>query len=63
MNLEFDFGAEEIMIDANIRVLPRVCNSCKDLIMSPISEQLCKFDDIKCTRIVEVCRKCKDKNN
>ena len=48
-------------VDKNIRVLPHVCEECKDLILPPF-EYLAKFSDIRCTKIIEVCRKCKDKS-
>lgn len=52
------------MENSNIRVLPRVCGNgdCKELIITPITEQLHEFKDIQCTKIIEVCRKCKDKS-
>jgi len=45
---------------ANKRPRFRVCEDCKDIIFTPISEQLIKFDRKK-TKFIEVCRKCKNK--
>jgi len=48
-------------MDSNVRVLPRVCVECKDLIFttSPI-ERLYQYDKKK-SEFIEVCKKCKDK--
>ena len=43
----------------NIRVLPRVCDKCKDFIFTPKSEQIIDYDRKK-SDLIEVCRKCKD---
>jgi len=50
------------MGNSNIRVLPRVCKVCKDFIFTPISDQLCIFENSKRNNFIEVCRKCKDKD-
>lgn len=42
------------MENLNIRVLPRVCGICKDLILPP-------FKNIKGNETIEVCKKCSDK--
>jgi len=47
------------MEESNIRVLPHVCQRCKDLILPPF-ENLREFKDNKSEETVEVCRKCKN---
>jgi len=44
----------------NLRPQYRVCADCKDIIFTPILHQLIEFD-CKKTKLIEVCRKCKDK--
>lgn len=48
------------MVNSNIRVLPRVCGICKDLIMTPIAKQILKINKNN-DGSIEVCSKCKDK--
>ena len=46
-------------MDSNIRVLPRVCPHCKDLIFASPIERLYEYDKKK-NVFIEVCKKCKD---
>lgn len=43
----------------NLRIQYRVCDECKDIIFTPVSEQIIKFD-WKRVKFIEVCCKCKD---
>ena len=43
-----------------MRELPHVCQKCKEFILPPF-EDLLSFSDFNCNKIVEVCRKCKNK--
>lgn len=45
----------------NKRVLPRVCLVCKELITPPFKEQKEIFSDIKCTKRIDICTKCRGK--
>jgi len=45
----------------NKRVTPRVCIVCKDLILPPFKKQTEMFSDIKCTKRIDVCTKCRNK--
>ena len=44
----------------NKRILPRVCKRCYKFIFTPISEQICIFDDAQRTKLIEICKECKE---
>jgi len=52
---------QESNVDTNIREQFYVCEKCKEIISSSVPK-LFIFGDIHSTIIIEVCRKCKDKD-